>query len=50
MQQICEPKMCEAMPADVRSIWPMPNSDDEVFRSLLSVHTGKPVAIEVVGQ
>jgi hypothetical protein len=30
MQQICEP-----MPANVRSIWLMPNSDDEAFHSLL---------------
>src|SRR5258708_28479792 len=55
MQQICEP-----MPADVRSIWLMPNSDDEAFLSSLipdlaerfgmpSARTEKPVAIEAVG-
>jgi hypothetical protein len=31
MQQICEP-----MPANVRSIWLMPNSDDEAFLSSLT--------------
>jgi hypothetical protein len=49
MQQICEP-----MPANVRSIWLLPNSDDEAFLSLLirdvAERFGKPVAIEAVGR
>jgi hypothetical protein len=49
MQQICEP-----MPANVRSIWPLPNSDDEAFLSLsirdLAARFGTPVAIEAVGR
>jgi hypothetical protein len=35
MQQICEPRICEAMPADATTE---------------SVRTGKPVAIEAVGR
>ena len=59
MQQICVP-----MPANVRSIWLMPNSDGEAFLSSLirdlaerfgtpvfaPARTGKPVAIEAVGR
>jgi hypothetical protein len=49
MQQICEP-----MPANVRLIWLMPNSDDEAFLSLLirdpAGRLGRPVAIEAVGR
>jgi hypothetical protein len=49
MQQICEP-----MPANVRSIRHMPNSNDEGFLSSLigdlAERTGKPVAIEAVGR
>jgi hypothetical protein len=49
MQQICEP-----MPANVRSIWLMPSSNDEAFHSSLirgpAGRFGKPVAIKAVGR
>jgi hypothetical protein len=48
MQQICEP-----MPANVRLIRLMPNSDDNAFLSLtrdLAERFGKPAAIEAAGR
>jgi len=49
MQQICEP-----MPANLRSIRLMPNSDDEGFRAPLirdlAARVGTPVATEAAGR